>query len=262
MKSPAAEVLSATMPSASPADGKRGICITTGKDPEWRQKLQMAGAKWFYSWSKNLPEKIPAGVEYVPMIFGRMSDEDISQAGETFRKNRVKELLGFNEPDHKDQSNMTVQEALDLWPKLMALDLRLGSPGCAQPDHEWMRDFMKGVKERHLRVDFVAVHSYGGLNVDALIKRLESVHQLFGRPIWITEFGVGDWKAKTRSENRYHPEQIVKFMDELLPRLDRLDCVERYAWFPAKPDNHALGPGALFADDGSLTNVGEAYRSL
>lgn len=120
---------------------------------------------------------------------------------------------------------------------------------------------MKGVLERHLRVDFVAVHSYGGLNVDALMNQLEAVHQLFGRPIWMTEFAVGDWEARTRAENRYQPEQIAKFVEQLLPRLDRCDFVERYAWFPANPDNHALGPSALFNDDGSLTPVGRAYRS-
>jgi hypothetical protein len=125
-----------------------------------------------------------------------------------------------------------------------------------------MTDFMKGVKERQLRVDFVTVHSYGGLSADALMNRLESVHQLFNRPLWITEFAVGDWQAKTRAENRYQPEQVVEFMGKILPRLDACRFVERYAWFPAKPDNKALGPCALFNDDGSLTPVGEAYRTL
>ena len=258
LECPAAGVL-----SPSPRRNiKRGLGITTGKTNDWRRKLQLCGASWFYSWSKNVPENIPEGVEFVPMIFRAMNSETIAEAGETFRDRKLHQLLGFNEPDHKDQSDMTVEQALDLWPKLMALDLRLGSPGCAQPDQGWMKDFMKGVDERKLRVDFVTVHSYGGLDVDALIRRLESVHQLFKRPIWITEFGVGDWKAKTRAENRYQPEQIVTFLEKLLPRLDALDVVERYAWFPAAPDSHALGPCALFTEEGSLTHVGEAYRSV
>ena len=40
-------------------------------------------------------------------------------------------LLGFNEPDQPDQANMTVQQALDLWPHLMATGMRLGSPSTA-----------------------------------------------------------------------------------------------------------------------------------
>jgi hypothetical protein len=36
--------------------------------------------------------------------------------------------------------------------------------------------------------------------------------------------------------------------------------VERYAWFPAKPDSRALGTSALFDADGKLTRLGECYR--
>jgi hypothetical protein len=79
--------------------------------------------------------------------------------------------------------------------------------------------------------------------------------------LWITEFGVGDWKAKTREENIYRPEQIVEFIHQLLPQLDACKFVERYAWFSAKPESAALGPCSPFNKDGTLTPVGEAYRT-
>jgi len=44
-------------------------------------------------------------------------------------------LLGFNEPDLSSQPTMTVRQALDLWPKLMATGMTLAtprSPGCAR----------------------------------------------------------------------------------------------------------------------------------
>jgi hypothetical protein len=207
------------------------------------------------------PENIPAGVEFVPMIWGKGA-ENYSHLGKQFRKAGCQQLLGLNEPDQMKQSNVTVEEALALWPKLMATGLRLGSPGCVHPDRDWMKAFMKGVEQRQLSVDFVTVHSYGGLNANALMDRLAAVHQMFNRPLWITEFAVGDWQAQTRAENKYRPEQIVKFMEQLLPQLDRCEFVERYAWFPAKPDNRALGPCALFNEDDSLTPVGQAYRSV
>ena len=40
-------------------------------------------------------------------------------------------LLGFNEPDRSDQSNMTVEEAIALWPQLVQKSNRLGSPAVA-----------------------------------------------------------------------------------------------------------------------------------
>lgn len=251
----------ALKPSAK-ANPKRGLGIATKPGSQWREKLNHSGASWFYSWGTTPPENLSAGIDFVPMVWRANSAASVREAGATVRKQGGKVLLGFNEPDQKKQADMTVEQALELWPGLMEPGLRLGSPACVHPDNEWMRAFMKGVAERRLHVDFVTVHSYGGLNVDELMNQLEAVHKLFSRPIWITEFAVGDWKAKTRAENRYQPEQIVGFMEQLLPRLDRCDFVERYAWFPANPDNHALGPCALFNEDASLTPVGQAYRSL
>ena len=244
------------------ATPKRGLGITTKPGSQWREKLNLCGANWFYSWGSTPPENLSARVEFVPMVWGGKPDDSFTNLGKELRKAGYQQLLGLNEPDQKDQSNMAVEDALALWPKLMDTGLRLGSPGCVHPDRDWMKAFMKGVEERHLRVDFVTVHSYGGLSADALMQRLAAVHKLFNRPLWITEFAVGDWQAKTRAENQYQPEQIVKFMEQLLPRLDDCDFVERYAWFPANPDNKALGPCALFNEDGSLTPVGHAYRSL
>ena len=239
---------------------KRGLGLTAKPGGPWRDKLKACDARWFYSWNSTPPENIPAGVEFVPMVWGGKPGATFTKLGEQLRMAGYQQLLGLNEPDQKNQSNVSVEDALALWPQFMATGLRLGSPACVHPDREWMKAFMKGVAERHLRVDFVTVHSYGGLNADALMAQLAAVYQLFNRPLWITEFAVGDWQAKTRAENRYRPEQIVKFMEQLLPRLDRCEFVERYAWFSAKPDNPALGPCALFNEDGSLTPVGQAYR--
>lgn len=250
-----------TLKASDRRNARRGIGIGTKAGSQWREKLELCGARWFYSWLSAPPENLPAGVEFVPMVWGKRGDDAFTKLGAQLRKNKFKTLLGFNEPDQKEQSNITVEEALALWPKLMATGLRLGSPGCVHPDREWMKAFMKGVDERQLRVDFVTVHSYGGLSADALMNRLEAVQKMYQRPLWITEFAVGDWQAKSRAENKYRPEQVVKFMEQLLPRLDRCEFVERYAWFPAKPDSAPLGPCALFNDDGSLTPVGEAYRT-
>jgi hypothetical protein len=251
-----------TLKPIARARPKRGLAIGMGEEEQWLKKLQSVGANWFYSWSKNLPEDLPSSIEYVPMIFKSLSDDDLKEAGATFKADKTKHLLGFNEPDGARQANMTVEEALALWPKLMALGLPLGSPACIHADKEWMTAFMQGVKDKKLRVDFITVHSYGDLNATGFMNRLESIRKLYRRPIWVTEFAVGDWKAETAAQNRYSPKEIVKFMEQVLPALDRCDFVERYAWYPANKESRALGPCALFNEDGSLTPPGAAYRSL
>jgi hypothetical protein len=239
---------------------KRGIGMSP-KNVTWREKLTALNSAWFYSWGPAQPEGVPPGIEFVPMVFRKTTDDKFTEAASAIKAQKSTHLLGLNEPDAKKQGNMTVEEALDFWPQLMALGVPLGSPGCVHPDKEWMKAFMKGVDERKLRVDFVNVHSYGGPNADALMKRLEAVRDLYGRPLWITEFAVGDWEAKTVETNRHRPERIEAFMEQLLPRLDACEFVERYAWFPAKPTSIPLGSSALFKADGSLTRLGEIYRS-
>lgn len=232
------------------------------KNPAWSERISDLKCKWFYSWNSAIPEGIPDGISFIPMIYRYGGDPTtISAPAAAAKKAGINELLGFNEPDVKKQGNMTLEETLSAWPLLMETGMRLGSPGCVHPDKEYMIDFMKGVKERGLRVDFINVHSYGGPNPEALVKRLENVHRMFDeRPLWITEFAVGDWEAESVEKNRHKPETVLRFMERVLPMLDKLDFLERYAWFPAKTTSIPLGTSALFNEDGSLTRLGECYR--
>ncbi|HEX5791530.1 MAG TPA: glycoside hydrolase family protein [Luteolibacter sp.] len=254
--------------SAQAAKGKKGACLITGKANAgvWKDKVAALKPFWHYSWGGELPGKEPVGVEFVPMIWGCGAvDEKFSaylkrvERGAKEAKSRC--LLGFNEPDGEKQANMPVERALQAWPKLMDTGLRLGSPATVHPDNEWMKSFMKQAAEKKYRVDFVCMHWYGGPNAAGLIKKLEQVHQLYGKPIWITEFAVADWNAKTRAANKHSPETVLRFMKEVLPQLDKLDYVERYAWFSASEDSAPLGPSALFRADGTLTELGKAYAA-
>ena len=258
-----ASALAAPKKWTSSRSKKKGLCITTREGTRWADKVRAVEAHWMYSWGPTAPKNLPAGVEFIPMIWGYWGqDEQIAKAGKAAKASGGTHLLGFNEPDQKSQSNMSVDKALRAWPKLMETGLRLGGPGCVHPDNEWMKEFMKKADERKLRVDFVCVHSYGGTNMDHFVKRMERVHRMFKRPLWITEFAVGDWNAKSRAQNQYKPAQIARYMEKLLPKLESMDIIERYSWFPTGPDNRHLGPSALFKKDGSLTELGRIYRDV
>ena len=239
---------------------KKGIGIG-GRAPNLNGKLEELRCKWFYTWTAQMPDGIPKGIEYTPMIWEyKGNPEAVANTGRIAKKAGTNELLGFNEPDGSKQANMSVESALDAWPVLQETGLRLGSPACVHPDNEWMRAFMEGAKKRGFKVDFICVHSYGAPTADAFIKRLHAVHELYKKPIWITEFAVADWKAKSVAENQFKPDEILKFMEEVLPQLEKLDFVERYAWFPSSVDNKALCHSALYGADDQLTRLGECYR--
>lgn len=219
-----------------------------------------------YSWGARRPKELAAEIDFTPMMWGGGSEEKVSAKLEILReaiaRGEVNHLLGFNEPDQKEQSNMSVERVVELWPRLMELDVPLISPGCVHPDREWMREFMEQVDQKQLRVDAIAVHSYGGPDPVHMMRRLARVYQEFGRPIWITEFAVGDWKAKKPEQNRHKPSKIAKYMREILPALEEAPFVERYAWFSASPKSGPLGTSALLDEKLELTQLGRIYAAV
>lgn len=252
-------------PKLSRGPMKKGLCLSEKKRPPEKvaKFLESVGARWLYNWNIDPPATLAKGIQFVPMIYNERAatNEALTRVKSQARVHRYTQLLGFNEPDAKTQGNTSVEQALDAWPKLEATGLRLGSPSCVHPDNEWMTAFMKGVGQRGLRVDFVCVHSYAGPGADSLVKRLEKVHALYKRPIWITEFAVADWEAKTAADNRFKPERIADFLSELLPKLEAMDIIERYAWFHGGVSGGPIATSKLFNPDGSLTVVGKAYRA-
>lgn len=257
---PAGQVHAATEPSKATGSPKKGLGLG-GQSPEFARKLQELRCKWFYTWTEKKPADAPRGIAFTPMIrkYDGNPQSVITVAGAA-KKAGIKELLGFNEPDQSKQANMSVEQALEAWPILQQTGLRLGSPACVHPDNKWMKAFMKEAKRRDFKVDFVCVHSYSGPSADALVDRLHAIHRLYRKPIWITEFAVGDWNAKSPAENQFKPDAVLRFMENVLPKLDKLDFVERYAWFPAGPDSSALGTSALWDADDKINRLGECYR--
>ncbi|MGL4514426.1 MAG: glycosyl hydrolase [Lacipirellulaceae bacterium] len=261
----AAATLAAPAAFAAPTAtyGKRGCCFGM-RDQSGLERVEALRPSWMYSWALERRPELSAEVDFTPMLWGDWGDvsraKALADVAARHKSGEVRHLLAYNEPDQPKQSNLSVERVLEVWPEFMDVGVPLVSPGCVHPDKEWMTSFMDGADRRGYRVDAVAVHSYAGPNAEALVKRLESIHQRFGKPIWITEFAVGDWEAKSPQQNRHSPERIAAFMRELLPALDELPCVERYAWFSASPSSAPLGTSALFTDDNKLTPLGEVYR--
>ena len=82
---------------------KRGIGLGTKSGSQWREKLQLSGARWFYTWNRMPPDNIPAGKEFFPMIWRGKAGDYYKELGDQLRKAGYKELLGFNEPDQRSR---------------------------------------------------------------------------------------------------------------------------------------------------------------
>ncbi len=227
--------------------------------------LAKINASWFYTWGPDTKGiTAPPSVEFVPMISGINRMAEIDKA-----KSLGTTLLGFNEPDSTKQAQMTPQQALDLWPQLMATNMRLGSPAPTDNGQKrggWLDQFMSGAKARGYRVDFICLHKYEKnfadpiAAVEDLRAYLEAVHEKYpDKPIWLTEFALANYNspgAKFPTE-----DQQAAFAAASVRMLRTLPYVERYAWFSLSPPKDPTDTRALADPNGNLTKVGLAYES-
>jgi hypothetical protein len=224
------------------------------------QALSDVRASWFYNWS---PQRgtvtAPSGVEFVPMIWGAASANAATIAK---AKAQGKVLLGFNEPDLGGQSNMTVQQALDLWPRLMSTGMRLGSPAPASGADRagsWFDQFMSGVKARGYRVDFITLHWYGSdfsaAAVNQLKSYLQATYNRYHLPIWLTEYALIRFSGSPKFPTQ---DQQAQFARSSIAMMEGLSYVERYAWF-SLPSSKSSDTG-LYTNGTTPTQVGAAYR--
>jgi len=163
--------------------GKKGICFTLrksgqrGSSEENLPKIKATQSYWNYSWGMELVDQQPAKMEFMPMAWGAWGMDGFVQSVRKhivpqIKSGTTKRVLGFNEPDKKEQANMPYKEALKYWPVLEELGVPLCSPACANPLSDvdestqgvrgtWMRDFMHEADKRNYRIDYIGVHWYG-----------------------------------------------------------------------------------------------------
>jgi hypothetical protein len=232
--------------------------------PGASQALARSGASWYYTWATT-PGGIvtPPGVSFVPMIWG---SADVTPAALAQAQAQSNDLLGFNEPDLSTQANMSVAQALALWPKLMATGMQLGSPavatGAATPGG-WLDQFMRGAAARGYRVNFITVHWYGAdfataAAVSQLRRYLAAIYARYHLPIWITELGLVSYAGATPAYPSAARE--AAFLTAANTMLAGLGYVQRYAWF-ALPATSGDGTMGLFGSGAAITPVGRAFEA-
>ena len=246
---------------ASAANAKKGVGTWAFRSTG--VALKKAGVSWYYTWNTNHRGiRTPRGVAFVPMIWGpgsvtRKKLRQVRKEGHV--------LLGFNEPDLASQSNLTVAQALKLWPRLMHTGMRLGSPavagGAATPG-SWLDQFMSGAAARGYRVNFITLHWYGqDFNTSDAVSQLESyiqsVWDRYHKPIWLTEFALWQFNPPAFPS----PREQAAFVTAATAMLQSLPYVWRYAWF-ALPTGRRDGTTGLFRPGAVATVTGRAFERV
>jgi hypothetical protein len=248
---------------------KRGYGVDQAKISNQGISYLSKGAGWYYDWSTSTYLDFEsAETDFVPMTWnGGYNTNDLRSFLQ--KHPSVKYILAFNEPNFKDQANMTPSQAAKAWPALQAIadefNLKLVSPApnwcgwCVEENgttynspYDWLRDFFKECPK--CRVDYIGIHFYMG-DMNAVKGSIEQLYNQFGKPIWLTEFnmdknGMGDNGTVDEQRN---------FMVNMINWMEQDDRVYRYAWF--------LGRGGIItdlisSDKKTPTLLGKIYANM
>jgi len=209
---------------------------------------------WNYDWNNGATSTLDT--EYIPMKWGGFTTWD--PYSNINGKQKSTGVLAYNEPDSTAQANVSVSDAIALWPYLMQSGLRIGAPavsdsGVTGQGLDWLYSFMTQADALGYRVDYVPVHFYKcGWSASQLYNYLLGIYQQTGRPVWLTEFNYGaDWCSDNSTLTQaQEATQIGQYIDTL----ESAPFVERYAIYQWFPTNRAM------VVNGALTPAGVVYR--
>ncbi|KAA8573447.1 hypothetical protein EYC84_005032 [Monilinia fructicola] len=216
---------------------------------------------WAWNWDSAMPSGFPSSMEFVPCLWSDSSDHTSNWASNV--NNAISRgsthIVAFNEPDAcgSGQSCMTPQQAVNAWMTYIqpfAGRVALGAPQVTNGASglPWLSLFLALCTG--CQIDFVPIHWYegnGGQNYLAdFYNYVGSAYYSGGdRPIWLTEFAL--LNPASESDQEY-------FISQVMPWMDNLSWVARYAWFMCTGDG-GEPQGTLCNADGTLTTLGNDY---
>jgi hypothetical protein len=236
---------------------------------------------WAYNWGRSNTHPLPANASFFPMQWGNFNWDIGSNQGPIWqeypawrRRSDGIHLLGFNEPDRSDQSNMPLNTVISLWPRLQELDLPLVSPapGTAGGAGGWLDLFYAQAGSLGYRVDYTAVHSYPGPSngsSNELVNLIKDSYNSWDRPVWLTEFSFVDW-GRNQS---WSEEDTYNCLAEFLWRSETIPELRKYALFAFTADTQNPQPANTWQDftpaprsnsydsSGNLTAFGKLYAA-
>ena len=214
---------------------------------------------WYHHWQDTCVAELDTlGFEYVPTFWGPSKwDKWSAVKSELAKRPLPKYMLAFNEPDVQGQSNLGPKAAARLWMKELKpfadKGVQVGSPQVCW-NMQWLDEFMGECKKLGCNISFIALHWYGSYRAfDKFTKWVSSVHEAFGLPIWVTEYGVTQASGGSQEDIKQFHMRAVQWMRQQ-------GYVQRSAWlggFPVnqKPDPYPSSLGSYFNGDGSARDL-------
>lgn len=242
---------------------KKGFCLN--KDMARYINADDWGVSWYYNWSITKHNFTSfQNLQFVPMMWTTAPTDKDEIA--VLPKLGYKYVLAFNEPDLEEQSNISVEDAVEGMKAFMNQGILVGSPAtalCPPWSDEWFVPFMEQMEKEDMDVDFIPIHHYWNWwneeGVQAFLDLVDETWEMYHKPIWITEFAISGVPSRTEEMR----QSVIDYMNGVIPELDKREYVERYAWFSFSPSDYKNGGSALFErTSGEVTDLGHLYQKL
>jgi hypothetical protein len=248
---------------------KRGVAYGYHSAADMNTASQ--GISWWYNWASQPDVAIRTtysgyNVDFTPQAWNAGGINGVNTW--VAQDDKVKYLLGFNEPNFKAQANMTPSQAAAAWPQLEAIadqyNLKLVSPAvnycgdCVSENgtvytnpFKWLDDFFTACVG--CRVDYIALHWYGGGN--SMTGYVNDARK-YGKPIWITEYA--NWEAGVTAQGQKN------YLAGTTNFLERDPDVYRYSWFIGRTSSGAATYPYidLYGASGQMTALGQLYLDI
>jgi len=250
---------------------KRGLVYISSNSPSDISLFTGSGTdlSWYYNY--DIYPESDTSLSFVPMLFG-LPDASTNFLGTISSllqsSDPPRYVLSFNEPDMPNSyggSDISPHDAAVSYLENIAplrnstynhIKVSLPSTSGSNGGIDWLTSFNASCYSLNpghgCPSDFISTHWYGDFT--GLASWLGQIHEIFpSLPIWVTEF----------ADPTVSLDQTQAFFNESTSYLDRLDYVDRYAWFGmfrAENANPNIGPNISFLDDaGELTDLGSWY---
>jgi hypothetical protein len=209
-----------------------------------------------YNWAQT--ESKDVGAPFIPMMH-KVSDSTaeawLANVDKAVKAGS-KAVMGFNEPDHAEQANLTPEAACTAWKEYMNPiasshpDVTILGPsvtnGGAPMGLDWLSRFHEGCPDAIVHATNIHFYDiYEEATIDRFKAQVEKAAANYGKPVWITEFGLNPGSASE--------EQAASFLKEAMAYCDSSDKVQGYSWFMVGTGENQLNTAS------GLSVVGQVY---
>ncbi|KAK1973368.1 glycosyl hydrolase catalytic core-domain-containing protein [Colletotrichum cereale] len=203
--------------------------------------MQCTECSWAYNWDSTDNGILPHSLNFVPMLWSPAANHTgrWPQNADAMISSRSTHILSFNECDRPDQCNLDAASAAAAHVKFVNRNSAAAGEGLS-----WLELWVWTCDSLGCEYDFCVAHWYGN-SVEDLLKHVASVHEICrGKPVWLTEFAINDGSD----------EQHAAFITAVIPKLDAVDYLERYAYFMIREGR--------FVSGSTITSSGQAYAEV